>query len=132
MKLIVPVVAAFWSFSVACQSAMAQNSNNSAEIENLKSIVDQQQKALEQQQAQIQALQSALTEQKKMLVSLVQRATSSDTANPPTYPKTDNHLQAQTEPSPVPSEQQPVPIRVNPLISRRGERGNPGPPQKSK
>jgi hypothetical protein len=108
MKLIVPVVAVFWSFSVACLSAMAQNSSNSAEIENLKLIVDQQQKALEQQQAQIQALQSALTEQKKMLVSLVQGATSSDTANPPTYPKTDNHLQAQNEPSSVPSEQQPL------------------------
>ena len=90
MKCIVPVVAVFWSFSVACLSAMAQNSSNSAEIENLKLIVDQQQKALEQQQAQIQALQSALTEQKKMLVSLVQGATSSDTANPPTNLKTDN------------------------------------------
>jgi hypothetical protein len=108
MKLIVPVVAVFWSFSVACLSAMAQNSSNSAKIENLKLIVDRQQKALEQQQAQIQALQSALTEQKKMLVSLVQGATSSDTANPPIYPKTDNHLQAQNEPSSVPSEQQPL------------------------
>ncbi|HEV3419449.1 MAG TPA: hypothetical protein VG075_04035, partial [Candidatus Acidoferrum sp.] len=108
MKLIVPVVAVFWSFSVACLSAMAQNSSNSAEIENLKLIVDQQQKALEQQQAQIQALQSALTEQKKMLASLVQGATSGETANPPIYPKTDNHLLAQNEPSSVPSEQQPL------------------------
>src|SRR5580698_5924035 len=108
MKCIVPVVAVFWSLSVACPSAMAQNSSNSAEIENLKLIVDHQQKALEQQQAQIQALQSALTEQKKMLVSLVHEATSSDTANPPANPKTDNHLQAQNEPSSVPSEQQPL------------------------
>ena len=95
MKLIVPVVAVFWSFSVVCLSAMAQNSSNGAEIEKLKLIVDRQQKALEQQQTQIQALQSALTEQKEMLVSLVQGATHSDTANPPIYPKTDNHLQAQ-------------------------------------
>src|ERR1700675_816480 len=82
MKCIVPVVAVFWSFSVACLSAMAQNSSDSAEIENLKLIVDQQQKALERQQAQIRALQSALTEQKTMLVSLVQGATSSDRPNP--------------------------------------------------
>jgi hypothetical protein len=108
MKLIVPVVAVFWSFSVGCLTAMAQNSSNGAEIEKLKLIVDRQQKALEQQQAQIQALQSALTEQKKMLVSLVQGATSSDTANPPIYPKTDNHLQAQNEPSSFPREQQPL------------------------
>src|SRR5580700_4363446 len=105
VKCIVPVVAVFWSFSLACLSVMAQNSSNSPEIENLKLIVDQQQKALEQQQAQIQMLQSAMTEQKKMLVSLVQTATSNDTANPPIYPKTDNHLQAQNEPSSVPSEQ---------------------------
>src|SRR5580704_17453258 len=91
IKLIVSVVAVFWSFSAACISAMAQNSSSSPEIENLKLIVDQQQKALEQQQAQLQVLQSTLAEQKKMLVSLVQGATSSDTANPPIYPKTDNH-----------------------------------------
>ena len=71
MKCIVPVVAVFWSFSVACLSAIAQNSSNTPEIENLKLIVDQQQKVLEQQQVQIQLLQSALTEQKKILVSLV-------------------------------------------------------------
>ena len=57
----------FWEFFSRLPIGDAQNSSNSAEIENLKLIVDQQQKALEQQQAQIQALQSALTEQKKML-----------------------------------------------------------------
>src|SRR5580704_11450180 len=67
MKLIVAVAAVSSSFSVACLSATAQNSSDGAEIENLKSIVDQQQKTLEQQQAQIRALQSALTEQKTML-----------------------------------------------------------------
>ncbi|MGC2124464.1 MAG: hypothetical protein WA652_16565 [Xanthobacteraceae bacterium] len=50
---------------------MAQNSRNSPEIKNLKLIVDQQQKAREQLQAQIQVLQSALADQKKMLASLV-------------------------------------------------------------
>ncbi|MGA7842142.1 MAG: hypothetical protein WCA34_14560 [Candidatus Acidiferrales bacterium] len=61
----------FGVFSVACLSAMAQNSRNSPEIKNLKLIVDQQQKAREQLQAQIQVLQSALADQKKMLASLV-------------------------------------------------------------
>jgi len=124
MKFIVPVVAVFGSFSVACLSAMAQNSSNSPEIENLKLIVDQQQKALEQQQAQIQLLQSALTEQKKMLVSLVHGATSTDTANPPTNPKTDNHLQTQNEPSSVSSEQQsltPLQAQVEEELQRGPE-----------
>ncbi|MGA9570795.1 MAG: hypothetical protein WBS17_11955 [Candidatus Acidiferrales bacterium] len=68
-------------FSVACLSAMAQNSRNSPEIKNLKLIVDQQQKAREQLQAQIQVLQFALADQKKMLASLVLGAPSSDAAN---------------------------------------------------
>jgi len=123
IKLIVSVVAVFWSFSAACISAMAQNSSSSPEIENLKLIVDQQQKALEQQQAQIQVLQSTLAEQKKMLVSLLQGATSSVTANPPTNLKADNHPQTQNEPSSVPSEQQPL----TPLQSQVEEELQRGP-----
>ncbi len=60
---------------------MAQNSRNSPEIKNLKLIVDQQQKAREQLQAQIQVLQFALADQKQMLASLVLGAPSSDAAN---------------------------------------------------
>ena len=123
IKLFVSVVAVFWSFSAGCLSAMAQNSSNSPEIENLKLIVDQQQKALEQQQAQLQVLQSTLAEQKKMLVSLLQGATSSVTTNPPTNLKADNRLQTQNEPSSVPSEQQPL----TPLQSQAEEELQRGP-----
>jgi hypothetical protein len=108
MKPVVPILAVAWALSVGCLSAMAQTSSNMAEIENLILIVGQQQKTLEQQQAQIQALQSALAEQRKMLASVVQGATNSDTLNPQTNPRPDNHLQAQSEPSPISSEQQPL------------------------
>jgi hypothetical protein len=108
MKPVVPVLAVLWAPSVGCLSAMAQTSSNTVEIEKLKLIVGQQQKTLEQQQAQIQALRSALAEQKKILASVVQGATNNDTLNPHTNANPDNHLQAQSEPAPVPSEQQPL------------------------
>ncbi|HEY6385651.1 MAG TPA: hypothetical protein VIX91_08230 [Candidatus Acidoferrum sp.] len=105
IERVVPVLALLWVISAGCLSATAQTSSSTAELEKLKLIVGQQQKALEQQQAQILALQSALAEQKKMLVSVMGR-TSDGTLVPAVDRKTDNDLQAQNEPPPVPSEQQ--------------------------
>src|SRR3974390_2545690 len=59
---------------------MAQTPANSSEINELKSLITMQQKALEQQQAQIQQLQSALAEQQVMLLGVVQKNTG-----PPQY-----------------------------------------------
>ena len=94
--------------SVSCRSATAQTSTSMAEIEKLKSIVDEQQRALEEQQAQIQALQSALAEQKVMMTRIMGTASRGDTLNPATDPKPDNDQQPQTESFQVPTEQQPL------------------------
>ena len=53
-------------------SVIAQSSPATTEIEQLRSLVGVQQKALEQQQAQIQKLQSAMAEQQQMLIGVVQ------------------------------------------------------------
>ena len=78
VKALVPVLTLSEILSVGCLSAAAQTSSNTTEIEKLKSVVDQQQKTLEQQQSQIQALQAALAEQKKIVLSVMRAATSSD------------------------------------------------------
>lgn len=60
-------------FGVLCSgwiSAMAQVSTSTEEIEQLKSLIGQQQKTLEQQQTEIQELRSALAEQKRMLADV--------------------------------------------------------------
>lgn len=106
-KPLVPILTLVWTLSVGCLSVTAQTSSTGAEIERLKLIVGKQQDALEQQQTQILALQSALAEQKKMLVSLVQGGTSGAKPVPAVY-RADNGSQAQSEPSAVPNEQPPL------------------------
>ena len=64
VKAVVPALTLIEILSVGCLSAAAQTSASAADFEKLKSVVDQQQKMLEQQQSLIQALQVALTEQK--------------------------------------------------------------------
>jgi 16S rRNA G1207 methylase RsmC len=51
----------------------AQSSNDTTQVDELKSLVMSQQKTLEHQQAQIEALQQALEEQKEMLASALQK-----------------------------------------------------------
>ena len=48
IKRVVPVLAFFWVLSVGCLSAAAQTSSSTAELEKLKLLVGQQQRALEQ------------------------------------------------------------------------------------
>lgn len=93
--------------SVSCQS-MAQTSSTMVEIEKLKSIVNQQQKVLDQQQAQIQALQSALAEQKEMMLRVIRTSTTADTLSAATDPKPDKHEQTETESVQFATEQQPL------------------------
>src|SRR5271165_4680085 len=66
-------------------SVLAQSSPATTDIEQLKSLVGAQQKALEQQQAQIEKLQSALAEQQQMLIGVVQNSNS----NPRLMPAVD-------------------------------------------
>ena len=102
------ILTALGIFSIGCQSALAQTSTSTVEIEKLKAIVGQQQKTLEQQQVQILALQSALAEEKKMIQSVMRTATSGDAPNPPIDPKRDKNEQAQSEALPISSAQQPL------------------------
>ena len=102
------ILTALGIFSIGCQSALAQTSTSTVEIEKLKAIVGQQQKTLEQQQVQILALQSALAEEKKMIQSVMRTATSGDAPNPPTDPKRDKNEQAQSEALPISGAQQPL------------------------
>ena len=102
---VVPVLALLWVLTASCLSAAAQTSTGTAELEKLKLVVGQQQRALEQQQAQILALQSALAEQKNMLVSVMGR-TGDRTMVPSVNREADNDLQGQNEPPPVSSEPQ--------------------------
>ena len=111
MKRMVPVFGLFGVISASCLSATAQDSSRTEDIDKLKSIVGQQQKTLEQQQAQIVALQSALAEQKRMLVDMAERRTSGSTVDPPAYGEADNELQVQSQQLPVADVQSLTPAQ---------------------
>jgi hypothetical protein len=114
MKPVVPL-ALLWVLSAGGLSLTAQTPNSTADIEQLRSIVgeqqrtlEQQQKGLEQQQAQILALQSALAEQKKMLLKAVQVETNGATLVPAADRNAGNDLQSQSEPTSLSSDQPPL------------------------
>jgi hypothetical protein len=120
MKPVVPVLTLHGVLSVGCLLATAQASSSTGEIEQLKSIVGQQQRALEQQQAQIVALQSALAEQKQILVNLVQGETSGAMLVPAEERKAANDLQVHSASSPIPAGQQSLTPRTAVAHSRTG------------
>src|SRR5271170_791058 len=105
MKSVVPILVLFVVHSVACTVLPAQTLSSSAEIEELKLIVGEQQRTLEQQQGQILALQTAMAEQKKILVSMVPGSGSGAKLVPAVDRKADNEQRAESDLSPVPSEQ---------------------------
>src|SRR3974390_2016423 len=74
MKAVV-IIAIQCVLGIGSTALMAQPPANSSEINELKSLITTQQKALEQEQAQIQQLQSALAEQQVMLLGVVQKNT---------------------------------------------------------
>ena len=57
---------------LASSPLWSQNADSNSQIEQLKSLVGAQQKALEQQQSEIHKLQSDLEEQQKLLIGVVQ------------------------------------------------------------
>jgi septal ring factor EnvC (AmiA/AmiB activator) len=72
VQLQVPcLLLSFLLFSTSL-SVSAQSSALPTEIDQLKSVVGAQQKALEQQQSEIQKLQSQLAEQQQLLIGVVQ------------------------------------------------------------
>ena len=72
MKSIVPFLFLFAVLLATSLSVLAQSSPATTDIEQLKAQMNAQQKLLEKQQAHIQALESALAEQQKMLTNVVQ------------------------------------------------------------
>jgi hypothetical protein len=105
---VVPALTFLGILSFGCQSSRAQTSGSTTEIEKLRLVVDRQQEMLDQQQSEIQALQAALAEQKKMVLSVVRAATSREALNPTIGTSPDNNEQAQTEMLQDPIAQQPV------------------------
>jgi hypothetical protein len=93
------------ALSVGCPWSVAQTTSSKSETEQLKLIVGEQQRALDRQQTEILALQSALAEQKEMLVHLLRRGTGA-TLVQAAERKSDNDLQAQGEPVPAQTEPQ--------------------------
>jgi hypothetical protein len=110
----------------------AQTSSDTGDLERLKSVVGSQQQLLEQQQAQIQALQLALAEQKQILAGIVQQRTEGAKQLPAvTEPNADVHLSAEMrtqtpqsqaflavqQPSPVEQEQVEAELQRGPEIA---------------
>ena len=110
----------------------AQTSSDTGDLERLKSVVGSQQQLLEQQQAQIQALQLALAEQKQILAGIVQQRTEGAKQLPAvTEANADVHLSAEMrtqtpqsqaflavqQPSPVEQEQVEAELQRGPEIA---------------
>lgn len=102
VNTVVPALTLLGILSIGCQPATAQTYSSTTEIEKLKLVVDRQQRMLDQQQSEIQALQSALAEQKRMVLSVMSAANSGDGLDPATDSKPENQEQAQAETPQVP------------------------------
>src|ERR1700761_8672684 len=98
----------------------AQTSSSTSELEQLKSLVAIQQRALEQQQTDIQALQLSLAEQKEILASVMPHSTRGAALVPAVSrvaePSSDYHVTADVQTPPqgdqaMPSDQEPTPAK---------------------
>src|ERR1700733_1046589 len=106
---------------VGCPLLLAQTPADGGELEQLKSAVISQQNLLEQQQAQIQALQLALAEQKQMLVGIVQERTQgAKLARAVTEPSADYHTAVTHKQA---SDSQVAPIDQEPLSAEQEKVG---------
>jgi hypothetical protein len=110
MQRISSIGVALVLFLASGKSAGAQTPATPSELDQLKSLVSAQQKLLEQQQAEIKALQQAFAEQKELLASALHKDT---TLNPQV-----------TENRPVPEEPQrlsPGQVQVEEELQRGPE-----------
>jgi len=113
VNYIVPFFFLFAVLLAPSVSVLAQSSPATTDIDQLKAQMNAQQKLLEKQQAHIQALESALAEQQKMLTNVVQGAKGSATLVPAVeHSVTDlsagaNGVQAQDNMA-APQDQQPL------------------------
>src|SRR5215469_18310096 len=99
-------------FLTGCKILPAQTSSGTAEVDQLKSMVTAQQKTLEHQQSQIEALQKALAEQRALFEQALQENREGNPALLSTLyqPGTSGTGTAMQDPEKqaVPSDQQPL------------------------
>jgi len=99
-------------FLMSSTLSRAQTTRDATEFDQLKSLVISQQKTLEHQQAQIEALQQALAEQKEMLANALQRdgTDSSNIVSAVYHPSVETSIatKPQAPQNPPPSDQEPL------------------------
>ena len=115
MRTTGPIVKLIFAVSVACSSLWSQTASNPSEIDQLKSLVGAQQKALEQQQDEIQKLQSALAEQHQLLIGVVQNGSNGPKLMPAVDRTVDLRASDNSFPAPqAPRADQNLPVNPNP------------------
>lgn len=122
MKIRALIVLFFICAFLGCALLPAQATMDAAELEQLKSVVRSQQNLLDQQQAEIQALQLALAEQKQMLAGILQPRTQRGTrVTAVTEQNVDYHvspaMRTQT------SENQATPVDQEPALAEQEKVG---------
>ncbi len=117
-----PVPTWFFIYAVVgCPLLLAQKPTDGGELEQLKSVVRSQQNVLDQQQAQIEALQLALAEQKQILEGLAQEHMQAAKLLPATtVVKPDYHVAAIQKQT---SESHAAPVDQEPSLAEQEEVG---------
>lgn len=117
-----PILMFFIYVFAGCPLLPAQTSIDAGELEQLKSALRSQQSLLQQQQAQIQALQTALAEQKQMLAGIVQQRTqSAKQVSTMAEPNADNRIAAAVQMQT--SESQAAPVDQEPTLAEQEKVG---------
>lgn len=111
------IVTLVLAVSLGCTPLFAQTASNPSEIEQLKSLVSAQQKALEQQQSEIRKLQSSLAEQQQLLIGVVQNSPNGARLMPAVDRTTD--LRAADYNPQAPQDNQAMPAAQEPTAAEQ-------------
>lgn len=117
MRTIGSIVTLVLAVSLGCTPLFAQTASNPSEIEQLKSLVSAQQKALEQQQSEIRKLQSSLAEQQQLLIGVVQNSPNGARLMPAVDRTTD--LRAADYNPQAPQDNQAMPAAQEPTAAEQ-------------
>jgi hypothetical protein len=122
MKIPALIILFFIYAFAGCPLLSSQVTMDAAGLEQLKSVVRSQQNLLDQQQAEIQALQLALAEQKQMLVGIVRQRTQGGKRVPAvTEQNLDNRFAPATRTQT--SENQAAPVDQEPPLAEQEKVG---------
>lgn len=111
------IVTLVLAVSLGCTPLFAQTASNPSEIEQLKSLVSAQQKALEQQQSEIRKLQSSLAEQQQLLIGVMQNSPNGARLMPAVDRTTD--LRAADYNPQAPQDNQAMPAAQEPTAAEQ-------------